>query len=404
MTKLKCVLIILLGGCFFSGCTNEHVSVDIDKTALSYFQESYDDCRDNFISASKEIKSRYKNVEEFSLSIPSQIDDDLTINGCYIPAQSEKKKLLIISSGIHGVEGFAGSAIQQMFMHEMLKEMDLANVGVLLIHGMNPYGFKYVRRVTENNVDLNRNSDVDRALFKIENTGYAKLNEMLNPQKKVDLGSFKNRFFIVQAVIKIVRHSMSTLRQAILQGQYSFENGLYYGGQDFEPQINTIKPVLLEIGRDYMTILTIDLHTGYGQRNRLHLFPNPVENKVAREKLEHIFKGYSIDWGDTEDFYTVTGAFADFIGKVLADKFYMPMAFEYGTLDSQTTTGSVKSIHNMIIENQGYHHGYETKADEQEVKRRFREMYFPSSNEWRSEIIRQSREVLKVALERYAAL
>jgi hypothetical protein len=73
-------------------------------------------------------------------------------------------------------------------------------------------------------------------------------------------------------------------------------------------------------------------------------------------------------------------------------------------MDSQTTMGSVKSVHNMIIENQGFHYGYKTKDDEIEVKKRFREMYYPSSDGWRSEVIRQAREIFPLAVKRYQAL
>jgi hypothetical protein len=43
------------------------------------------------------------------------------------------------------------------------------------------------------------------------------------------------------------------------------------------------------------------------------------------------------------------------------------MVFEFGTLDSQTTMGSIKSLHNLIVENQGVHHGYKTKKDELKI-------------------------------------
>lgn len=125
--------------------------------------------------------------------------------------------------------------------------------------------------------------------------------------------------------------------------------------------------------------------------------------KYQKEKngVETIFKGYDIDWGDEEDFYTVTGDFTDFIGKVYPEKFYMPMTFEYGTLDSQTTSGSVKSIHNMILENQGFHYGYKDKEDKEEVSERFIEMYYPSSAHWRSHIIEQTRNIFETTVNRY---
>jgi hypothetical protein len=375
----------------------------IDESALAYFQDSYETCRDEFRSLSLEIKHKIKRARISRLPVSSRIDNDLTIDLCYIPAV-HKSKLIIISCGVHGVEGFAGSAVQRMFMREILPEIDLGNTGILLIHAMNPYGFKYVRRVTENNVDLNRNCDIDRALFEAKNEGYSSLVDFLNPQEEVNMNGMENQFFFIRAVIKILQKSMKSLRQSILQGQYEFEKGIFFGGKNFEPQVVLIRSELAETIRDYDAIFGIDLHTGWGAKNTLHLFPNPVKDLKVREAMEIIFEGYPIDWGDTENFYTVTGDFSDFIGKIDPEKFYIPMSFEYGTMDSHTTKGSVKSVHNMIIENQGYHYGYRTKEDEAEVNKRFREMYYPSSNEWRSEVIRQAREIFPLSIKRYQAL
>lgn len=404
MKKIQRDIAMILCCCIFVGCSGNDNAVKIDRTTLKYFQESYEECRDRFISLSKDIQQKFSNVEEIVIPVPGKENDDLTINCCYIPARDDTEKLLIMSSGLHGVEGFAGSAVQQMFMSEIIDNMDLTNTGIFLIHAMNPYGFKVVRRVTENNIDLNRNADIDKELFTTKNEGYSKLNDLLNPAKKVDVSSFENSLFFIKAVTMIVKHSLSSLRQAIMQGQYDFEKGLYFGGNDSELQISAITPVLLEKTRDYETILAIDLHTGYGEKNRLHLFPPPVKDEKIRNAIYRIFNGYKIDWGDTEDFYTVTGDFSDFIGKITPEKFYIPMVFEYGTMDSQTTLGSVKSIHTMILENQGFHHGYASSDDEIDVKKRFREMYYPFSEEWRSEVIRQTREILPIALKQYQDL
>jgi hypothetical protein len=253
-------------------------------------------------------------------------------------------------------------------------------------------------------VDLNRNCDVDKALFASKNEGYSSLVEFLNPEKPVDMSSMGNQFFFVRAVIKILQKSMKSIRQSVLQGQYEFEKGIFFGGKDFEPHVALIKSALSDVISDYDAVFGIDLHTGWGARNKLHLFPNPVKNQTVRAAMEKIFEGYHIDWGDTKDFYTTTGDFSDFIGKIVPGKFYIPMSFEYGTMDSQTTMGSVKSLHNMIIENQGFYYGYKTKDDEIEVKKRFREMYYPSSEEWRSEVIRQTKKIFPLAVRRYQAL
>lgn len=404
MKAFKRVMVIAISLLICAGCSSDENNIPVDQTALKYFQNSYEKCRERFRKLSKGVEKRFSGVEIFQISVKSRIDDNLTIDCLYIPAQVEKRKLVVLSAGVHGVEGFTGSAIQQMFLEEILSTMDLEYTGIFFIHAVNPYGFKYWRRVTENNVDLNRNADVDRALFSYENDGYARLTGFLNPKDKVDLGRMRNQFFFIRSVVMILKYSMKSLRQATLQGQYEFEKGIWFGGKDFEPQIQSIKMALTSITRDYRSVFGIDLHSGYGERYKLHLFPNPISDEKVKGALETIFKGYTIDWGDSDDFYFVTGEFATFVGKLIPEKFFLPMCFEYGTTDSQTTRGAVRSIHTMILENQGYHYGYAGNTDERKVKERFREMFFPSSDKWRSEVIRKTRELLPLAIKRYQIL
>jgi len=162
-----------------------------------------------------------------------------------------------------------------MFLQELLHRANLDDMGVLLIHGINPYGFKLKRRFTENNVDLNRNSSADKSLFSSANQGYGDLNHFLNPKTKVNLTSFDHFFFQLNAIARIVKHSMGTLRQAVLQGQYQYEKGIYFGGNTLEPSIKAVTPLIQKTAQEYDMVFNIDLHTGYGANGTLHLFPNP---------------------------------------------------------------------------------------------------------------------------------
>jgi len=83
----------------------------------------------------------------------------------YIPALKNKNGLIIISSGVHGVEGFTGSAVQHMMMEEFMTDENMASTGFLFIHGMNPYGFKNNRRVTENTRPQPQQLTYQRALI-----------------------------------------------------------------------------------------------------------------------------------------------------------------------------------------------------------------------------------------------
>ncbi len=366
----------------------------------SYYPESYTLARENFHALSQSAAQMFENVKVFQIEVPSDSDPNLTVDICYIPAQEDSLNLLILSSGVHGVEGYVGHAVQWFFADYYLDPSLVQNTGVLLIHAVNPHGFKYTRRVTENNVDLNRNSPSTDDLFATKNPGYVQVFDLINPQKKVRRSSLENRFFFVKAINEIRKASLPVLRQAVLQGQYEFPRGLYFGGNQPEPQIDSLKPLVAQLAQPYNKVKLIDLHTGYGERGRLHFFPNPMEDE-QKQRLEALYDGFVIDWGDSDDFYTVTGDFAGFVGHVIGEKEYYPMLFEYGTLNSQTTMGSLKSIHIMILENQGHQHGFASQKDSIRVKNDLMEMYNPSSENWRNYIMDQTREVFDIILPRF---
>ncbi len=378
--------------------------VEIDPVAIEYYHDTYEESRLAFISKSLALKERFDSVWVFKNSVESQVDTGLYIDYCFLPGTGDPQRLLILSSGIHGIEGFAGSAVQLMFMEEFLDEELLENMGVLFIHGLNPYGFKHNRRFTENNVDLNRNWDIDKSLFATPNPGYFRFGRIINPQEKVDLNSAGNRFFFLKAVLKMTTNNIEFARQSILQGQYEYPDGLYFGGVDFEPQVSIVKSLLEEFCEPYQVIFHIDLHTGYGQWGTLHFFPNPVKDSLSRNNLEKLFLDQKIDWGDKEQFYVVTGGFPTFVGKLNHGKLFLPMTFEYGTMDSHTTIGSIKSLQIIINENQGHHHGYLSEKDKTITINQFINMYYPQSEAWQTQVILTSRKTFNNLLPRYAAL
>jgi len=292
-------------------------------------------------------------------------------------------------------------------MDQVLPSADLDELSVLLVHALNPYGFAHMRRVSENNVDLNRNFDVSPSLFEQKNPGYTAVSDIINPSGPVDLGSLGHRLFAEQAVYEIVSQGMAALRQAILYGQYEHPKGVYFGGTAFEPQRALLERLFKRLMADQEAILLIDMHTGYGVRGVLHLYPNVPANDRIFADTEAVFAGHHIDWPQKDDsFYRIRGDFTDWVGRLvdLDRQRWIPMAFEYGTLDSQTTAGAIDSLHRTVLENQGYHYGYASPADKTEVERRYREMFFPSSSRWRSKILRDTAALWPGMLERFAAL
>lgn len=381
-----------------------------DPAALAWFIDDYAAARRDFLSRGDALAARLRDVQRFAIPVASRSGaQDLHVDAIYVPAQSgHRRRLLIVSSGVHGVEGPTGSAVQRMFMHEFLTAEalagPLADTGVLLLHAVNPYGFAAFRRFTENNVDLNRNASTRDDLYRTVNAGYPLVDPLINPQGPAEAGSLRNRLFHLRAVAMIARHGMPTLRQAVLQGQYRVPRGIYYGGQALEPQLQALAPLLRPIVDAYPLSMVIDLHTGYGARGTLHLFFDPPRDPRARQALETVFAGHAIDWASGADFYTVTGDFAGWLGQLRSGGVHLPAVFEYGTMDSQRTLGAIKSLHVTLLENQGVQHGYATPADRQRIERDYREMFYPSSPQWRTKVIQDSRAMFRSVLGHWPQL
>src|SRR5579863_1850544 len=92
----------------------------------------------------------------------------------------DAESLFVVCSGTHGNEGSCGSGCQIGLIEEGVIEARPRSVAVLLAHGVNPYGFSHIRRVTEDNVDLNRNFR-DFSKPPPENPRYAEIHELLVP-------------------------------------------------------------------------------------------------------------------------------------------------------------------------------------------------------------------------------
>ncbi len=169
-------------------------------------------------------------------------------------------KLLIVSSACHGVEGFCGSGAQVYALHdqEWRAAAHAQGVAVLYLHALNPYGFSYLRRVTHENVDLNRNfQDFSQPLP--VNTDYAAIAHLVIPDAWPPGAA--NQAAVQQY---LAAHGESAWQAAISRGQHTYPQGLFFGGTEPTWSHRTLSQVLRAHGGAARRIGWIDLHTGLG--------------------------------------------------------------------------------------------------------------------------------------------
>ncbi len=402
MVKKAFVIGIFSVLCFAS--SSGKTEANTEKLSI-YFKDSYESFRALFLANIQVLQKNNPELEHQAIKIPTKTKEDLVMDTLYLPPKSGKKeRLLILTSGLHGIEGFVGSALQNMFLMENFWQMRDENLGILIIHSINPYGFKFARRVSENNVDLNRNFDTSTELFKIKNDAYLQISPLLNPTTAAKSGFLDQTKFYFQCARVILHYSMDKLRRAVLKGQYEEPQGIFFGGTHFEPQKNLLEKELLAKAKGYGQILLVDLHTGYGERGHLHLFASRAP-ALDIEYQKKIFAGRDLDFGQKQNFYEATGGLVVYAANLFKNKSrYAGITFEFGTLNSQKTLGSLDSLYRMVRENQGFHYGARSSGDAEEINHLFREMFYPSDPEFREAIVTQFHDTLTLALKNQKAL
>ena len=196
--------------------------------------------------------------------------DDISIDVAVVRG-TDPDSIVLSTSGVHGVEGFTGSAIQSAYLH-LLRQGKLGKVEptVVLVHAVNPFGMKHTRRVNENNVDLNRNamfnaSDFAAALARDPNiVGYETVNDAINPTSFVASPAW----FLWHAV-KAFARSMSfvDIKRALVTGTYHRHDGVYFGGKQLQQSHARIASFLSSSGLTARAkrFVVIDIHTGLGK-------------------------------------------------------------------------------------------------------------------------------------------
>jgi hypothetical protein len=223
-----------------------------------YFSDNYFQARGKFREASQNAGAASHTYEHPTERGPG--GEDLSIDVTIVGPQDASRCFLLIS-GTHGVEGFAGSGCQVGFFRDSLYAAFGNDVRVIVVHALNPYGFAWLRRVNEDNVDLNRNfQDFTQPLP--SNEPYAALHHLLIPS---DWDGAGRRAADTQLQEIIRAKGFAALQAAVSGGQYTHADGLFFGGQRETWSASTFKRIIdTHVPATATRLVVIDLHTGLG--------------------------------------------------------------------------------------------------------------------------------------------
>lgn len=351
---------------------------------LSFYVNTYAEATADFKNRAEKAGCQWQNYPFTTINSEQYNIDYAT---CF--PKNNFQQIIWVVSGIHGIEGFFGSAVQRYWLSEL--QSGPQNIGFIFIHGLNPFGFKNERRVNENNVDLNRNFLIQTADFSSTNNNYGKIDTFLNPKDPVISGLSSKIGFYLESIYLILKYSMSTLRSSILEGQYDHPKGIFFGGQRHQPQKDFIDLLIQKYRSLANSHFMIDLHTGYGTRGTLHLLSG-AESVSEKEQQKSIFAPYTIDFTSDKNFYRTKGDLITYWQSQLQSKPATGITFEYGTMNSLSTLGSVESLYRTVKENQAWQHTEKSSEAYQQYRNLFKEMFYPQDPDWRQSGLKQAKE------------
>ena len=327
--------------------------------------------------------------------------EDLEIQWILADAIDSPERLLILSTGLHGVEGYVGAAMRSLFIQEYLDKLDPATTGLLLINNLNPWGMKHHRRVNTNNVDLNRNFMEEEGEFqKNFNPDYQLFDNTLNPKRPLGPPWWETSGLLLSVLANLLRFGIKGLRGAVLLGQQSNPQGLYYSGREYQDETLLVRELILDGFRKYPALTQIDMHTGYGPRYQMSIVNSPNESR-GQAALREAFGYPLIVKADPEQFYSMKGDMIDWVYRhqrsAAPEAAYYGAAFEFGVY-GDGIPNEIRSLRTMIFENQAFQYGAVNDRLAEWIDRELLEMYYPPEDDWREKALSDCRKALSGVL------
>jgi hypothetical protein len=263
-------------------------------------------------------------------------DDGAIATDVAVLGPPEAPARLLVVSGTHGVEGFAGSLCQTAWLRDGVELPP--GLAVVLVHAINPFGFAWVRRVNEDNVDLNRNC-IDFSAPLPTNPGYDELADALVPEVWDDTTQTSTATTLLEYA---GTHGFDGLQAAVSTGQYRHPRGIFFGGQGPVWSRATLQRVVQAHLADAQRVAVLDLHTGLGPHGVGELIASHPD-AAGKERLAACFDDFTIPSEGTSVSADVRGDVLDAIEAWLHGVALAGVAIEWGTVDIVEVSNALRA-------------------------------------------------------------
>jgi len=383
MLRVLIILIIMMfGNVGWGVCSQDRQPVT---EGTMYFSANYGEARQKFLEASHAVGA---GVESFKNPNVGPEGETLYTDVAFL-GSGDASTILVLGSGTHGVEGFTGSAIQTGLLQEGLESLLKPGISIVLIHAINPYGFAYLRRFNEDNIDLNRNF-VDHSQPYPANHGYEELVEAISPKS---ISFWANLKSISRLFWYYIKNGKTKLKEAISSGQYTHPQGIFYGGQIEAWSNKTVRAISKRYLSRAERVVVVDFHTGLGSFGNAEVILNEKKQSSAYKRAVEWW-GDKVKTSADEESVSVhletTLKLA--LPKMLPNAEVTAVSLEFGTISTMKVFWALRA------ENWLYHHGGKNHPKAENIKIDLLRAFYPDADEWKLQVWKQGRDIVKQVL------
>ena len=345
----------------------------------SEFADSHGQARERFLAGAEAAGAR---LQHLPIDARGPGGEPLAIDIAWCGPSRPGAALLHVS-GIHGVEAFAGSAIQCQALRARLRVP--GGCALIFVHVLNPWGMAWLRRSNENNVDLNRNFlSVDEE-YAGTPPRYPAMAGLLNP-----LGPPRRDGFYLRALVARMRYGGQVCREAVLGGQYRDPEGLFYGGSQLEQGASRYAYWLQDSLAALGYLLVLDVHTGLGRYGReLLLYERGANHTPAERLAQALEQPIQQVPANAMSAYRVRGGHGRLPARLLPQTRVDFLTQEFGTF------GMLRLLRELRDENRAYHHD---PAGSAPWRQRLAAALNPDDPGWRQRVLASGGRRIEAAL------
>jgi hypothetical protein len=351
----------------------------------SPFSKDFRSARERFVKAASDAKAA---VESHAYPATGPGGEALSTEVAWV-GPADARNVLVMVSGTHGVEGFCGSAAQVDWLNRGEAQRLPRHTAALLIHAINPFGFAWLRRVTHENIDLNRNwIDFSRPVAR--RVEYDEIAPALCPSAWNE-GSRAQTLAVLQRYI--AQHGMRNFVVAVSGGQHHHPDGLFFGGTAPCVARLTLESILTARLQSAQRIGIIDYHTGLGPSGFGELMVGATVDGAAYQRTRSWYGAAVTPVGSQDSASAAIGG--DWISAapaLLPRATVTAIAIEFGTVNPLQVLDALRADNWLHV------HGEPASSCAGPIKKAILDAFYIDADLWKGMILGQSLAVTRQAI------